>query len=176
MPWQRLERETVIDSKWLRVFRDTYQLPTSQLLDDYYVVERADFVVVVAGDADRIVLVRQYRPATDKYYWSLPAGYIGNSEAPELAAVRELQEETGLHADTAVALATLDPLPGYLKSSACIVRCVCSDLTLHVEDTAEIAEARLFTWSEALQMTRSGAINEMQAVSALLFVNQFESR
>jgi ADP-ribose pyrophosphatase len=175
MPWQRLKRSTVIDSKWLRVFRDTYQLPRGGLLDDYYVVERSDFVLVVAGDAERIVLVRQYRPATEKYYWSLPAGYIGNGEAPEQAAVRELQEETGLRAGSARKLMTLDPLPGYLKSSACIVRCFCSDLTVDIEDTDEIAEARLVTWPEALEMIRTGSIDEMQAVSALLVAQQFES-
>jgi|GEM_PF-891957 len=175
MVWQRLGRDALIDSKWLRVFRDVYRLPGGQRLDDYYVVERADFVVVVAGDAARVVLVRQYRPATNKFYWSLPAGYIGTGEVPEQAAIRELQEETGIRAESARMLATLDPLPGYLKSSACIVRCFCSDLTLAVQDTDEIAEARVFAWPEALEMTRTGAINEMQAVSALLMVRQFES-
>ena len=172
MSWQRLKRDTILDSQWLRVFRDTYRLPTGNQLDDYYVVERANFVVVVAGDADSVVLVRQYRPATDKFYWSLPAGYIGDGETPEQSAFRELHEETGLCAIDARVLTTLDPLPGYLKSSACIVQCFSSDLTLQVQDTDEIAEARVFTWEEALEMIRTGEIVEMQAVAALLLARQ----
>lgn len=174
MPWQRLKRETVLDSPWLRVFRDTYRLPTGNQLDDYYVVERAAFVVVVAGDADSVVLVRQYRPATDKFYWSLPAGYIGNGETPEQSAVRELREETGLCVTDARVLTTMDPLPGYLKSSACVVRCFSSSLTLQVQDFDEIAEARVFTWAQTLEMIRTGEIVEMQAVAGLLFARHCE--
>jgi len=174
MPWQRLKRETVLDSQWLRVFRDSYRLPTGNQVDDYYVVERADFVVVVAGNADSVVLVRQYRPATEKFYWSLPAGYIGNGETPEQSAVRELREETGLRATDAFVLTKLDPLPGYLKSSAYVVRCFSSNLALQVQDTDEIAEAQVFTWAQALEMIRTGDIVELQAVAALLFARHFE--
>jgi 8-oxo-dGTP pyrophosphatase MutT (NUDIX family) len=176
MSWQRLKRDTVVDSPWLRVFRDTYQLPAGRVVDDYYIVERSDFVVVVASVGESVALVRQYRPGTDTYYWSLPAGYIGQGEAPELAAIRELREETGLVAEDARLLMTLDPLPGYLKSSAGIVRCHCSEGPLVIEDTEEITEARFVTWPAVLDMITGGQIVEMQAVSALLLALQFETR
>ncbi len=174
MTWKRLRRETVIDTQWLRLFKDAYRLPSGKELDDYYIMERSDFVLVVAGDAASVVLVRQFRPATGRFYWCLPAGYIDAGETPEQAGLRELREETGIGADNARLLSELHALPGYLKSSAFVVLCRSSGASLKVQDTDEIAEARLFAWHEVLEMIRVGLIDEMQAVSALLLVRQFE--
>jgi hypothetical protein len=43
-----------------------------------------------------------------------------------------------------------------------------------VQDTDEIAEARVFTWAQALEMIHTGEIVEMQAVAALLFARHCE--
>ncbi len=60
----------------------------------------ADGVVIYAvlkDDPSKIVLVRQYRYPLNEYIYELPAGLIDAGEDGEVAAVRELKEETGLH-------------------------------------------------------------------------------
>ena len=52
-------------------------------------------------DDVKILLIEQYRPAVDKVVLELPAGVIGDhdkDEPAELAAARELEEETGYRA------------------------------------------------------------------------------
>ncbi len=52
-------------------------------------------VVIFVTDGDRLLLIkRQNDPAKGR--WALPAGFIDDDEAPQLAAIRETQEETGL--------------------------------------------------------------------------------
>ncbi len=46
----------------------------------------------------RIVVIRQYRAATDEFVLEFPAGRLEVNEAAEMAAVRELKEETGFDA------------------------------------------------------------------------------
>jgi ADP-ribose pyrophosphatase len=171
-----MRREAVIDTRWLRVYRDAYQLPSGKRLDDYYIVERSDFVLVVAGDSDSVALVHQFRPATGRFYWSLPAGYIDAGETPEQSALRELREETGIEATDARLLVELHALPGYLKSSAFVVLCSTARTSIQVRDTDEITEARFFAWSDVCDMIHDGSINEMQAVCALLLARQFKSK
>ncbi len=45
--------------------------------------------------APHLVLVLQFRPATGKVMVEFPAGLLDAGETPEVAATRELAEETG---------------------------------------------------------------------------------
>jgi ADP-ribose pyrophosphatase YjhB (NUDIX family) len=53
--------------------------------------------VAVVKDDELLMIKRGINPGKGK--WSLPAGFLERDEAPEDAAVRELEEETGLKAD-----------------------------------------------------------------------------
>ncbi|KAI0317848.1 NUDIX hydrolase domain-like protein [Amylostereum chailletii] len=45
--------------------------------------------------SESTVIVEQYRPPIGKFIVELPAGLIDGDESPEVAALRELEEETG---------------------------------------------------------------------------------
>ncbi len=65
----------------------------------YHGLEVADYVTVLAVTADgRVPLVRQFRPAVEKYTIELPGGLAELDELPEVTATRELHEEAGLAA------------------------------------------------------------------------------
>ena len=79
------------------------------------VVEHAGGAGVIAlPSPDTILLVRQYRHAVGETTWEVPAGMIDGSEAPEVAAKREFEEETGFRAERVRRLFSLYPSPGFL--------------------------------------------------------------
>ena len=170
--WTLLGSETLLNSPWMTVLKNSYEVVKGAVTDNYYVIQRADFVVVVALVGDNVVLIRQYRPATDRTYLCLPAGYIDQGESPEAAAIRELFEETGYQGFDARLIGRLDPLPGYVRSRAHIVSCqarrTSSTLAQNGGESIQILEC---VWDDALQRIASGEIDEMQAVSALLLAN-----
>lgn len=57
-----------------------------------------DGVVIVATDEknERILINKEYRMSVGGYVYNFPAGLIDEGETPEIAARRELKEETGL--------------------------------------------------------------------------------
>lgn len=86
----------------------------------YECVERVNARAVVAiaalTDQERIVLVKQFRPALGKFVIELPAGLVGDEENKDEgileAAERELLEETGYQASKFAIAQTLASSPG----------------------------------------------------------------
>jgi ADP-ribose pyrophosphatase len=82
--------------------------------DGLDVVVHGPAVAVVALDKhDRVVLVRQRRPASHGPLLELPAGGLEDGEEPLSTARRELREETGLHGGAWVALQSFFTTPGF---------------------------------------------------------------
>lgn len=70
-------------------------------------------VVLAVDDAERVVLLRQYRHAAARRFVELPAGLIDETgEDPLEVARRELVEEVGHEADQWTHLASVFPSPG----------------------------------------------------------------
>ncbi len=99
--WRRIASRYVVDSRFLKIRRDTVELPNGAVLPEYYVRESAGFVMIVAFTPnDEVVLVHQYRYGSDSIGLEVPAGMLEPDEEPKACAVRELLEETGYEPGT----------------------------------------------------------------------------
>ncbi|WP_017670470.1 NUDIX hydrolase [Blastomonas sp. AAP53] len=81
--------------------------------------------VILAVHEGAVVLVEQYRVPLGRTCIELPAGLIGDDstdEAPELAAVRELEEETGFRAGRMENLGQFYSSPGMVSESFHLMR------------------------------------------------------
>ena len=81
--------------------------------------------VIVAVDEGHILLVEQYRVPVGRRCIELPAGLIGDggeSEAVEVAAARELEEECGYRAERVEALGQFQSSPGMTSEAFTLVR------------------------------------------------------
>jgi len=94
--WERLRSERLFETPYFALRSDRLRLPDGAIKDPYYVVERPDAVIVFPLTRDgEVVLVSQYRPPLERMELGLPAGLVEEGEKPEVAARRELIEETG---------------------------------------------------------------------------------
>jgi ADP-ribose pyrophosphatase len=81
--------------------------------------------VILAVDAEHVVLVEQFRVPLGRSCLEFPAGLVGDEsegEAVELAAGRELEEETGFRADTIEIVGEFYSSPGMVSESFFFVR------------------------------------------------------
>jgi ADP-ribose pyrophosphatase len=86
-------------SPWIEVIAREVQFAQGRPAETYYSIGQPDYVVVLAlTPAKELLLVRQYRPAIERFSLELPAGLQEPNEAPIDTASRELLEETGYQA------------------------------------------------------------------------------
>ena len=83
--------------------------------------------VILAVEDGHVLLVEQYRVPLGRNCIELPAGLIGDDdsapdEAPEAAAGRELEEETGYRAATLETIGEFWSSPGMVSESFTLVR------------------------------------------------------
>lgn len=78
---------------------DTYQWQQKQFdgsMATYEIVKRNDTVIIIPVIDDEIVVVKEQQPHWDKPGFTLVAGMVNADEDLDVAARRELEEETGL--------------------------------------------------------------------------------
>lgn len=82
-------------------------------------------VIVAIDDDGQLILVEQYRVPLGRVCLELPAGLVGDendSEAVEIAAARELEEETGYRPGRIESLGEYVSSPGMVSESFTLVR------------------------------------------------------
>ena len=83
--WKIIKSEPLVDSRWVKVRKDSVDLPSGQHIDDFYAISLNDAAAIVAlDDAGNIVLKKEYRYCLDRDL---------------TVAKRELLEETGYVSD-----------------------------------------------------------------------------
>lgn len=81
--------------------------------------------VIVAIDDGHVLLVEQYRHPLKASCLELPAGLVGDDEEGEpveIAAARELEEETGYHAEKIELIGRFASSPGMVSETFDLVR------------------------------------------------------
>lgn len=95
-PWPVREREPLLACPpWLEVVRERLELPAGGTADFFRVEMPAFAQVLPVTPEGKLVLIEGYRPGYRVWSWGVPGGMIEPGEEPEIAATRELLEETG---------------------------------------------------------------------------------
>lgn len=106
--------EEIFDGVILKVNRDTVKLPNGKNATREVVRHVGAVCVVPLLDDGRVIMERQFRYPVDEVVYEIPAGKLNSkSEDPELAARRELEEETGYTAERMIYLGQLYPAAAY---------------------------------------------------------------
>ena len=89
-------RQTIFRTEWFSVEQESFDHLEFLRGKPYYRINSPDSVIILAmTETDKIILVKQFRPALKQHTLELPSGSINEPESPQEAAARELYEETG---------------------------------------------------------------------------------
>jgi ADP-ribose pyrophosphatase len=143
-----------------------------------YTLEFSDWVNIIPVTASgHVVLVKQHRVGTDSITWETPGGAVSSGEKDlTMAALRELEEETGLSTKKILALPGMSPNPAIQGNR--ITYFLALDVQpvvnrMHHPDAFEHIELEVLPFAEAVDWARTGRINHALAALGLLLAEPY---
>ena len=161
-----MKKQILVNSRWLKVIRESIRFPNGKVVPDFYTVERPTYAAVVSLLNNReIILVQQYRHGPRQTILNLPMGVIAKNEKPIAAARRELLEETGYLAKNISLIGTFQNNPAFLRLKCHLFLAQkLTAKTKHVTDANEHTAMIRLPLEAALQKIFDGEIQDMTTV------------
>ena len=105
---RRIRRERVYQGTIVDVYKDYMEFSNGNHEVWDYILHKGAAAVIPVMDDGRLLMVRQYRNALDRFTLELPAGGLDKADEPGRAcSARELEEETGYRSEDLEWLITL---------------------------------------------------------------------
>jgi ADP-ribose pyrophosphatase len=175
-------RETVVGSRvvhrghYLEVRVDEIATPDGRRSQRDVVGHPGAVAIVALDPEDRVLMVRQFRLAAGRTLLEIPAGTLdraadGALEDPDLAARRELEEETGFRAATWEHLGAFWTAPGFATELMHLY--LARDLSPAHDDRLgpdedERLELEHLPWRDAVAMAEDGRLADAKSIVGLL--------
>ena len=172
-PERTLSTETIFKGRLVNLRVDTVELPNGATTQRE-IVEHADVVHIIPIDQDdNVLLVQQYRKATEKESLEVPAGGMNPGETPLDAAQSELREETGYMAGRLEEMSSFYSSPGFCTEFNHIF--LATDLTHNPLEAEADENIQLFPVKvdELPSIIQAGKIADGKSVAGLLLYLMF---
>ena len=167
--FKRLSRDLVAHGSILDYYQDTIQIPNGNIAKWDFIKHNGAAAVVPVDDEGRLIMVKQYRNALDRYTLEIPAGGLKTPEEPTRdAAIRELEEETGYRAKTVELLLTIRTTVAFCNEKIDIY--LARGLTPGSQhlDEDEYVQVSAYTVKELTDKIYAGEIQDSKTVASIL--------
>ena len=160
--------EVVHVGRRIRVEVDTLHTPDGKSIRRDAVRHPGAVVILPVLDAERVVLLRNFRFVVNETLWEVPAGTLEPPEALEACARRELLEETGYTAQKWRSLGFIYASPGLLDEKLHLF--VAEELTPGPArpEPDEQLEPVVVRLDDAIRMCLDGTVRDAKTITALL--------
>lgn len=166
---RRVKRELAYEGTVLKVYCDHMEFENGNTAKFDYIHHDGAAAVVPVMDDGRIIMVRQYRNALDRYTLEIPAGKLDDPKEPGIdCATRELEEETGYKSHDLEWLITIRTTVALCNEKIEIF--VAKNLIPSKQnlDEDEYIDVKVYTVDELKEKIYSGEIEDSKTISAIL--------
>ena len=169
-PWTLIGGRTLDDHRVFRTRALEVADPRTGKIYPRSVLDAADWVnVVPLTTRGEVVLVRQFRFGSWANSLEIPGGMLDPGEAPEGAAARELEEETGFRPGRLERLGSTHPNPALFSNRLhSYLALDCERVHQGAPEAAEDLQVVVVSQDELKNLVRRGEVTHALVLAALL--------
>lgn len=145
------------------------KLPNGRTIRITYINHPGAVIIAPFLNKNTVIMMRQFRPALNKYIYELPAGTLDPNESLVTCAHRELLEETGLKSKKLVKVGAIYPVPGYSTEVIHIYKAEGLTMTVAQPEDYEVIEIMPMTKDKVRQLIAQGEFMDAKSICALTF-------
>ena len=165
---KKLSSKVVYEGKVITVERDDVEISTGRKSFREVARHPGGVVILALKDSETILLVKQFRYPIMTADLELPAGKLERGEDPDLAAKRELEEETGYRAKNWSSLGYIYTTPGFCDEKLYLYKAENLEFVGEHPDEGEIIKAYEISKTDLMQKIKSGEINDAKTICTVL--------
>lgn len=170
MRWTVHGEETIYTSEWVALALTDVEIPGGARFAHHVVrVPYAACGVVVHDDARGVLLLWRHRFITDTWGWEIPAGRVEPGETLEVAASREVLEETGWRPGPLRPLISYQPTNGLSDQVFHLFLATGAEYVGEPSDPGEAERVEWVPLDDLRGLVRDGAIVDGLSLTALLY-------
>lgn len=168
-PFRIVRRQGLYRGRVVRLTRDTVRWRDGRTFTREVIHHPQSVVLLPILPDGRIVLIRQFRAAIERFLYEIPAGTTEPGETVPACGRRELAEEVGYRAARYEFLARFFPAPGISTEEMFLYRATGLQRLAHppAQDADERITPRLVTPPQALRMVARGRIVDAKTILGL---------
>ena len=168
-----LTSEYVFKGKVIDVRRDDIEVSNGHKSVREVVEHSGGVTMLAVKDNGNVLFVKQFRYPIKEVSIELPAGKLEIGENPDLAAKRELEEETGYISDNWVKLGYIYTSVGFCDEKLHLY--LARDLKYKKQnpDEDEIIECEEYPLSKVMEMIDNGVINDAKSICTILRARKY---
>ena len=166
---KRLNRELKFKGKIIDFYQDTIEVDGNHTVIWDFIKHKGAAAVVPVTEDGKILMVRQYRNALDRYTLEIPAGALDAEDEPGRdCAARELEEETGYRSDDLEWLITLRTTVAFCNERIEVY--VAKNLIPSKQhlDEDEFIDLKAYSMDELKEKIFNGEIEDAKTVASLM--------
>lgn len=166
---KKIGQKEIYKGKRVHLVAEQLLLPDGKESEWELIIHPGASAIIPVDDNGKIIMVRQYRNAADKYTLEIPAGTLDSpDEDPLNCAKRELEEETGYRSDNVDFLFNFYSAIGICNELINIY--VAKNLIESKQnlDEDEFVEIERYSLDELINMILSGVIKDNKTISSIL--------
>lgn len=174
---KRLDRKLIHKGTIIEYYRDTIAIPNGNVDEYDFIGHKGAAAVVPVTEDGKILMVRQWRNALDRFTLEIPAGGLNPGESMKEAAARELEEETGYRSDELSLLITVRTTVAFCNEKIEIYLARNLMPTCQHLDEDEFIDVKAYDVEELCAMIYAGQIEDSKTISAIMsYQNKYGHR